>query len=95
MLDVSDQSNPGKTGAGSLLWHDRRRASYTAMTRATDCLYLYHPADLGNGNRWKLNRFLSPDAPPEGQKPGAEPLLPDKAADPNTNSARGTYAYVL
>ena len=57
-LDARDQTLPGKARGERL--RRERRMFYTAITRATDCLYLYCQADTGQGNAPRPTRFLDP-----------------------------------
>lgn len=57
-LDARDQTLPGKARGDRL--RRERRMFYTAITRATDCLYLYCQADTGLGNAPRPTRFLEP-----------------------------------
>ena len=59
ILDASDRTTTGRAGPHS----DTRQAQrlfYTAITRATEQLYLYSPADIGGGNEGRPSRFLDP-----------------------------------
>ena len=61
VLDVSDQTMPGKkVGDYSDQLHWERRVFYTAVTRATRCLYLYCLSDTGMGATVTPTRFLDP-----------------------------------
>ena len=59
ILDLSDRTIPGRAGPYS----DTRQAQrlfYIGVTRATDRLYLYSPADTGRGAGNRPSRFLDP-----------------------------------
>ena len=59
ILDASDRTIPGRAGPHS----DTRQAQrlfYTAITRATEQLCLYSPADIGGGDEDQPSRFLDP-----------------------------------
>ena len=58
ILDVSDQTIPGKVGGDRL--KREQRMLFTAITRATERLYLYCQVDTGPGNAFVLTRFLQP-----------------------------------
>ena len=51
---------PGKVGDHSQRVERERRAFYTAVTRATQRLYLYSVADTGRGAAVRSTRFLDP-----------------------------------
>ncbi len=59
ILDASDRTIPGRAGPHS----DTRREQrlfYATVTRATERLYLYSPADTGDDSRDRPSRFLDP-----------------------------------
>ena len=59
ILDASDRTTTGRAGPHS----DTRQAQrlfYTAITRATEQLCLYSPADIGGGDEDQPSRFLDP-----------------------------------
>ena len=59
ILDAGDRTIPGRAGPHS----DTRQAQrlfYTAITRATEQLCLYSPADIGGGDEDQPSRFLDP-----------------------------------
>ena len=59
VLDAGDRTIPGRAGPHS----DTRQAQrlfYTAITRATEQLCLYSPADIGGGDEDQPSRFLDP-----------------------------------
>lgn len=59
VLDASDRAIPGRAGPHS----DTRREQrlfYAAITRATERLYLYSPADTGQDGGDRPSRFLDP-----------------------------------
>ena len=60
VLDVSDRTMPGQVGDYSDRLEREQRAFYTAVTRATQSLYLYCPADTGRGAPVRPTRFLDP-----------------------------------
>ena len=60
LLDVSDETMPGRVGPYSSRIERENRTFYTGVTRATEALYLYHLADTGRGNRTTPSRFLGP-----------------------------------
>ena len=60
VLDVSDQTMPGRVGPHSSRLPWEHRLFYTAVTRATEALYLYYLADTGRGSRITPSRFLEP-----------------------------------
>ena len=59
ILDASDRTTTGRAGPHS----DTRQAQrlfYSAITRATEQLCLYSPADIGGGDEDQPSRFLDP-----------------------------------
>ena len=60
VLDVSDRTIPGKVGDYSDRLEQELRTFYTAVTRASQSLYLYCLADTGRGADVKPTRFLDP-----------------------------------
>ena len=60
LVDVSDESIPGPMGPYSGRLERERRRFYTAVTRATERLYLCCLVDTGRGNNGTLTRFLAP-----------------------------------
>ena len=60
LLDVSDETMPGRIGPHSNRLEWEQRLFYTAVTRATETLYLYVLADTGRGARITPSRFLEP-----------------------------------
>ena len=58
ILDVSDQTIPGKVGGDRL--KQEQRLLFTAVTRATERLYLYCQVDTGQGNAPVPTWFLDP-----------------------------------
>ena len=59
ILDASDRTTTGRAGPHSDT-RQSQRLFYTAITRATEQLYLYSPADIGGGNEGRPSRFLDP-----------------------------------
>ena len=59
ILDASDRTTTGRAAPHSDT-RQSQRLFYTAVTRATDQLYLYSPADIGGGHEGHPSRFLDP-----------------------------------
>ena len=64
ILDASDRTIPGRAGPHSDT-RQSQRLFYTAVTRATEQLYLYSPTSAGRGGEVCPSRFLKPVRDPE------------------------------
>ena len=60
VLDVSDQTIPGKVGPHSSRWGAEQRLFLLAATRATELVCFYHLADTGQSDRCQPSRFILP-----------------------------------
>ena len=60
ILDVRDRRIPGRLSEPGATREAELRQLYIGLKRATERLYLYCPADIGDGQERQVSRFLDP-----------------------------------